>query len=83
MLGAAQSGRRSSLKLLQVLKHGELISAARTAASAVLDADPELLEHPGLALALADLLDTTACGLSWTRRESRCEARELTDRVRR
>jgi ATP-dependent DNA helicase RecG len=60
VLGAAQSGRRSSLKLLQVLKHGELIMAARAAASAVLDADPELLEHPGLALALADLLDTTA-----------------------
>jgi ATP-dependent DNA helicase RecG len=58
VLGAAQSGRRSSLKLLEVLRHGDLIAAARAAASAVLEDDPELTSHPGLALALADLLDT-------------------------
>jgi ATP-dependent DNA helicase RecG len=58
VLGAAQSGRRSSLKLLEVLRHGDLIAAARAAATAVLADDPELTSHPGLALALADLLDT-------------------------
>jgi ATP-dependent DNA helicase RecG len=58
VLGAAQSGRRSSLKLLEVLRDGELIAAARAAATAVLEKDPELSGNPGLALALADLLDT-------------------------
>jgi ATP-dependent DNA helicase RecG len=58
VLGVAQSGRRSSLKLLEVLRHGELIAEARIAAAELLDRDPELTENPGLALALADLMDS-------------------------
>lgn len=49
VLGAAQSGRRSSLKLLQLLRDEELIGRAREEAVAFVDADPELARHPALA----------------------------------
>ncbi len=62
VLGASQSGRRSSLKMLQVVRDAEVIVAARTAATAVVEADPELAEHPVLAAALADLLDEERAG---------------------
>ncbi len=45
VLGAAQSGLRSSLRLLQVLKHEDLIAQAREDAAAVVDADPDLADH--------------------------------------
>ena len=48
VLGAAQSGRRSQLKLLSLLQDAPLISAARSEAQRVVQADPELAEHPGL-----------------------------------
>ena len=57
VLGRAQSGGRSSLKLLRVARDGELIAEARTLAAEVLDADPTLAEHPALADALASRLD--------------------------
>ncbi|MDP9028624.1 MAG: ATP-dependent DNA helicase RecG, partial [Actinomycetota bacterium] len=57
VLGRAQSGGRSSLKLLRVARDGELIAEARTWAAEVLDADPTLAEHPALAGALASRLD--------------------------
>jgi ATP-dependent DNA helicase RecG len=57
VLGANQSGGRSSLKLLRVVRDGELIADARSAAEAVLDADPGLAAHPALAGALARRLD--------------------------
>ncbi|CAN5489176.1 ATP-dependent DNA helicase RecG [soil metagenome] len=57
VLGRAQSGGRSSLKLLRVARDGELIADARTLAAGVLDADPTLVEHPALAAALASRLD--------------------------
>ena len=57
VLGSAQSGGRSSLKLLRVAKDGELISEARALAQSVLDADPELQGHPALRDALARRLD--------------------------
>ncbi|HTL42384.1 MAG TPA: ATP-dependent DNA helicase RecG [Pseudolysinimonas sp.] len=57
VLGANQSGGRSSLKLLRVARDGELIAEARAAAEAVLDADPALAGHPALAEALARRLD--------------------------
>ncbi|MGH8829368.1 MAG: ATP-dependent DNA helicase RecG, partial [Jiangellaceae bacterium] len=53
VLGAAQSGYRSSLKLLKVIRDEDLIRAARDDASAVVAADPELAEHPALAEAVA------------------------------
>jgi len=52
VLGDAQSGARSSLRLLRVVKDADLIAAARVAAEQVLDDDPALVDHPGLAAAL-------------------------------
>jgi len=57
VLGRAQSGGRSSLKLLRVARDGELIAEARSLAAEVLDADPTLAEHPALRHALAARLD--------------------------
>jgi ATP-dependent DNA helicase RecG len=57
VLGAVQSGRRSGLKLLSLLRDEDLIFQAREAARQLLDADPELAGHPELARLAADLLD--------------------------
>jgi ATP-dependent DNA helicase RecG len=57
VLGAAQSGRRSHLRLLSLLRDAELIGQARQEAEALLAADPELAAHPGLAAAVASLVD--------------------------
>ena len=56
VLGAAQHGRRSSLKLLTLLRDEKLIGEAREEAAALVGADPELGRHPALAAALEDLL---------------------------
>jgi ATP-dependent DNA helicase RecG len=48
VLGASQSGRRSHLKLLSLLRDAELIGEARQAAIELIDADPELDGHPAL-----------------------------------
>ena len=48
VLGAAQAGVRSSLKLLRVVKDAGLILRAREVAEDILAADPELAAHPGL-----------------------------------
>jgi len=55
VLGARQSGRRSSLKLLSVLRHEDVIQDARLAASQVVAEDPSLAGHPALARAVAAL----------------------------
>lgn len=52
VLGDAQSGARSSLRLLRVVKDADVIAEARTAAEQVLADDPALLRHPGLAAAI-------------------------------
>lgn len=57
VLGRAQSGGRSSLRLLRVAKDGELITEARADAGALLDADPTLADHPALRDALTRRLD--------------------------
>jgi ATP-dependent DNA helicase RecG len=57
VLGAVQSGRRSGLKLLSLLRDADLIGQAREAAQRLIHVDPELTEHPGLARLAADLLD--------------------------
>jgi ATP-dependent DNA helicase RecG len=57
VLGAAQSGRRSRLRLLELLRDGELIVEARTEATSLVEADPDLDAHPALAEALAATLD--------------------------
>lgn len=57
VLGAAQSGRRSSLKLLTLLKDEALIHTARDEAAELIAADPGLASHPGIAAELAALVD--------------------------
>ncbi len=57
VLGANQSGGRSSLKLLRVVRDGDLIAEARAAAEAVLDSDPILATHVALRAALDRRLD--------------------------
>jgi ATP-dependent DNA helicase RecG len=56
VLGALQSGRRSSLRLLSVLRDADVIAAAREAAAAIVAADPGLLSEPALASEIARLL---------------------------
>jgi ATP-dependent DNA helicase RecG len=56
VLGAAQSGRRSSLKMLQLLRDEEVIRTAREEAAALLAGDPELAAHPALAAEIERLL---------------------------
>ncbi|MCL8250110.1 ATP-dependent DNA helicase RecG [Aeromicrobium fastidiosum] len=55
VLGAAQSGVRSSLRLLSVVRDGDVIDDARSAADALVAADPALSQHPTLAAAVHDL----------------------------
>jgi ATP-dependent DNA helicase RecG len=57
VLGAAQAGRKSGLKMLTLLRDEELIVQARTEAQAVVDADPRLAGHPALVSAIRALLD--------------------------
>jgi ATP-dependent DNA helicase RecG len=59
VLGALQSGRRSSLKLLSVLVDGKLIEQARSDAAEILDGDPQLVQQPLLAAGIAMLQDET------------------------
>ncbi|GAB3272617.1 ATP-dependent DNA helicase RecG [Microbacterium lacusdiani] len=53
VLGDAQSGARSSLRLLRVVKDADLIARARGEAERILEGDPTLDRHRGLAEALA------------------------------
>ncbi len=57
VLGAAQAGRKSSLKLLTLLKDEDLIGDARHEAQRLVDADPALAREPALAAAVRVLLD--------------------------
>jgi ATP-dependent DNA helicase RecG len=57
VLGTAQSGRRTSLRLLQLTDDEDLIVAARGAATALVDADPALATEPALADAVTALLE--------------------------
>jgi ATP-dependent DNA helicase RecG len=57
VLGAAQAGRGSSLRLLTLLRDEDLIGQARTEATALVEADPDLTRHPALAHELALVLD--------------------------
>ncbi|MGX5212368.1 ATP-dependent DNA helicase RecG [Streptomyces violaceus] len=57
VLGQAQSGARTSLRMLAVIEDEEIIAEARQEATAVVAADPELTSLPGLRTALDALLD--------------------------
>jgi ATP-dependent DNA helicase RecG len=55
VLGAAQSGMKSHVKLLSLLKDADIIEAARAEATALIAADPQLKGEPGLAELVDDL----------------------------
>ncbi|MGW3045307.1 helicase-related protein [Kitasatospora sp. NPDC001159] len=57
VLGQAQSGVKSSLKVLSVLEDEEVILTARTEATRLVAEDPDLTAHPELRTALESLLD--------------------------
>lgn len=56
VLGAAQSGRRSQLRMLSLLRDEPLIAAAREEATDLVRSDPDLVGHPALAAEVAALL---------------------------
>ena len=56
VLGASQSGRRSSLRLLSVLRDEAVITDAREDAVAMVAADPDLGSHPALRAAVEAVL---------------------------
>ena len=64
VLGATQSGGRSSLKLLRVIADAAVIQAARVDAAALLEADPTLEKHPELAEVLQRIDDAAGQGLA-------------------
>src|SRR6478752_273443 len=57
ILGASQSGGRSTLKLLRVLEHEDVIARARQDAQAIIGGDPGLTRHAALAAAIDDYLN--------------------------
>jgi ATP-dependent DNA helicase RecG len=58
VLGARQSGVRSSLRLLSVVRDEAVIADAREVAMRVIADDPELSAHPDLAAAVRELEST-------------------------
>jgi ATP-dependent DNA helicase RecG len=58
VLGEAQAGRKSSLRLLTLLRDEELIGLARQEAEELVGADPALAGEPALAAAIGALLDS-------------------------
>ncbi|HTW21765.1 MAG TPA: ATP-dependent DNA helicase RecG [Mycobacteriales bacterium] len=57
VLGESQSGRRSHLKLLRLLRDEDVIASARADATELVAADPDLAGHPALAAAAAALVE--------------------------
>ncbi|WP_416481489.1 ATP-dependent DNA helicase RecG [Streptomyces sp. CL12] len=57
VLGQAQSGARSSLRVLEVIEDEEVIGEARSEAMTLVTANPDLDQLPGLRTALDALLD--------------------------
>ncbi|WP_248258690.1 ATP-dependent DNA helicase RecG [Georgenia sp. EYE_87] len=60
VLGASQSGRSSSLRLLRVLQDADIIDGARAAARDLVARDPALASEPGLARMVAESIDEDA-----------------------
>lgn len=57
VLGEAQSGKRSSLRVLNVLRDEDVIARARAAALDIIAADNQLVEHPALARRIAQTME--------------------------
>jgi ATP-dependent DNA helicase RecG len=64
VLGANQSGGRSSLKLLRVIRDAQLIQDARIQAESIIEQDPTLEKHPRLAESLAEIEESAQDNLS-------------------
>ncbi|SDQ37444.1 ATP-dependent DNA helicase RecG [Thermostaphylospora chromogena] len=62
VLGVAQSGRKSSLKMLRLLRDEKIIADAREEAAALLAADPELTSYPALRTEIDRLLADERAG---------------------
>ncbi|MGQ0574008.1 MAG: ATP-dependent DNA helicase RecG [Pseudonocardia sp.] len=60
VLGAVQSGRRSTLRLLSLRHHEPIIVAARQYAGEIVAADPDLRAHPGLAALVGETISDDA-----------------------
>lgn len=58
VLGVVQSGKRSSLRLLQLLRDEDIIVTARTEATDLVEQDPTLSSHDALVAAVRELVDT-------------------------
>lgn len=58
ILGAAQSGRKSGLKMLSLLRDEDLIAEAREQAEEFIADDPRLRAHAGLARMVAEVIDS-------------------------
>jgi ATP-dependent DNA helicase RecG len=54
VLGSLQSGSRSGLRLLSLLRHEEIIAKARGYATEIVEGDPGLARHPGLHALVAE-----------------------------
>ena len=55
VLGKNQSGSRRALRLLSVIRHADVIEAARQAATRIVEEDPDLAAHDDLRAAVAEL----------------------------
>jgi ATP-dependent DNA helicase RecG len=58
VLGSSQSGRRSGLRLLSVLRDEDVITAARHSATELVSQDPDLVAHPALLEAVRHLAES-------------------------
>ncbi|MFD4366506.1 ATP-dependent DNA helicase RecG [Rhodococcus sp. NPDC058521] len=58
ILGKAQSGTTTTLRLLSLLEHEDVIASAAEFARGIIDVDPVLEEHPGLAAMVGAALDS-------------------------
>jgi len=58
ILGAAQSGTTSNLRLLSLMAHGDILESAREFAQGIVDSDPSLDGHPALASMVTAALDS-------------------------
>lgn len=63
VLGDSQSGGKSSLKLLRVVKDAKIIAEAREDANTLLEHDPTLLEHPQTAGAVLDFTQDSSTAI--------------------
>jgi ATP-dependent DNA helicase RecG len=58
ILGSTQSGKKSGLKLLSLLRDEEVIAEARERSQEIVTKDPALAAYPGLAHMIADVVDS-------------------------